>query len=329
MTVLKDTPGPGSLRGKRQGGSTRRDYRRIGVPGPGGRGINAERSAYPSWFLWPAFAILAVFFLLPTVLNFVYAFTNWSAYHDGVDFVGWQNFESLFTNGDVLIALRTTLIWAVLVALLQNVFGFALALFFERDTRINRASRAIFFIPVLISPLAIGYIFQALLRPEGALNGILGGVLGQTVTIAWLGDTTWTILVVSIVQSWKWMGLSMLIYLAGLKSIPDDVLEAAKIDGAGWWRTLRSVRFPLLAPAVTFNVATALLGSMNGFDTVQATTKGGPAQTTEVLNIFIYRTFGQGLYAQATTMSLILFLVVILLAFPIIWALRRREKQLL
>ncbi|MGO4785471.1 carbohydrate ABC transporter permease [Cryobacterium sp. W22_MBD10_FK3] len=329
MTVLKDTPGPGSLRGKRQGGSTRRDYRRIGVPGPGGRGINAERSAYPSWFLWPAFAILAVFFLLPTVLNFVYAFTNWSAYHDGVDFVGWQNFESLFTNGDVLIALRTTLIWAVLVALLQNVFGFALALFFERDTRINRASRAIFFIPVLISPLAIGYIFQALLKPEGALNGILGGVLGQTVTIAWLGDTTWTILVVSIVQSWKWMGLSMLIYLAGLKSIPDDVLEAAKIDGAGWWRTLRSVRFPLLAPAVTFNVATALLGSMNGFDTVQATTKGGPAQTTEVLNIFIYRTFGQGLYAQATTMSLILFLVVILLAFPIIWALRRREKQLL
>ena len=151
----------------------------------------------------------------------------------------------------------------------------------------------------------------------------------STDVIAWLGDTTWTILVVSVVQSWKWMGLSMLIYLAGLKSIPDDVLEAAKIDGAGWWRTLRSVRFPLLAPAVTFNVATALLGSMNGFDTVQATTKGGPAGTTEVLNIFIYRTFGQGLYAQATTMSLILFLVVILLAFPVIWALRRREKQLL
>ncbi|PXA71719.1 carbohydrate ABC transporter permease [Cryobacterium arcticum] len=329
MTVFADTPGPGSLRGKRRGGSNRRDYRRIGVPGPANRGIKAERSAYPSWFLWPAFAILGVFFLLPTVLNFVYAFTNWSAYHDGVDFVGWQNFEALLGNGDVLIALRTTLIWAVLVAVLQNVFGFALALFFERDSRINRASRAIFFIPVLISPLAIGYIFQALLKPDGALNGMLGGVLGQSVSIAWLGDTTWTIVVVSIVQSWKWMGLSMLIYLAGLKSIPEDVLEAAKIDGASWWRTLRSVRFPLLAPAVTFNVATALLGSMNGFDTVQATTKGGPAGTTEVLNIFIYRTFGQGLYAQATTMSLILFLVVILLAFPIIWALRRREKQLL
>jgi raffinose/stachyose/melibiose transport system permease protein len=329
MTVSTGTSGPGSLRGKRRGGSNRRDYRRIGLTGPARRGVAAERSAYPSWFLWPAFAILAVFFLLPTVLNFVYAFTNWSAYNDSVDFVGWQNFESLLTNGDVLIALRTTLIWALLVAVLQNVFGFALALFFERDSRINRASRAIFFIPVLISPLAIGYIFQALLKPDGALNGLLGGALGQTVSIAWLGDTTWTILVVSIVQSWKWMGLSMLIYLAGLKSIPEDVLEAAKIDGAGWWRTLRSVRFPLLAPAVTFNVATALLGSMNGFDTVQATTKGGPAQTTEVLNIFIYRTFGQGLYAQATTMSLILFLVVILLAFPIIWALRRREKQLL
>jgi raffinose/stachyose/melibiose transport system permease protein len=143
MTVVKDT-GLDSLRDKRKSVSNRRDYRRIEAPRPTRRGVNAERSAYPSWFLWPAFVILAVFFLLPTVLNFVYAFTNWSAYNDGVDFVGWQNFESLLTNGDVLIALRTTLIWAVLVAVLQNVFGFALALFFERDTRINRASRAVF-----------------------------------------------------------------------------------------------------------------------------------------------------------------------------------------
>ena len=292
-------------------------------------GGTRSRQNHPAWFLIPALVILVVFFFVPTIFNFVYAFTDWSSFKTEINFVGFDNFSALFSSGTLLADLRITLVYAVLVAILQNLFGLVLALVLERDTRVNRAARVAFFVPVVMSALAVGYIFQALLKPEGALNGILGGVLGQTVTIAWLGDTTWTILVVSIVQSWKWMGLSMLIYLAGLKSIPDDVLEAAKIDGAGWWRTLRSVRFPLLAPAVTFNVATALLGSMNGFDTVQATTKGGPAQTTEVLNIFIYRTFGQGLYAQATTMSLILFLVVILLAFPIIWALRRREKQLL
>jgi ABC-type sugar transport system permease subunit len=124
------------------------------------------------------------------------------------------------------------------------------------------------------------------------------------------------------------MGLSMLIFMAGLKTMPTDVLEAARIDGASWWRTLWSVRFPLLAPAVTFNVATALLGSMNGFDTATALTNGGPARSTELLNIFIFRTFGQGLYAQATTMSLVLFLTVVIVALPVILYLRRRENVL-
>jgi ABC-type sugar transport system permease subunit len=181
---------------------------------------------------------------------------------------------------------------------------------------------------VLLSPLAVGYVFQALLRPDGALNGVLAALTGTDVSIAWLGSTTWTIVVVSVVQAWKWMGLSMLIFMAGLKTMPTDVLEAARIDGASWWRTLWSVRFPLLAPAVTFNVATALLGSMNGFDTATALTNGGPARSTELLNIFIFRTFGQGLYAQATTMSLVLFLTVVIVALPVILYLRRREDVL-
>jgi ABC-type sugar transport system permease subunit len=287
-----------------------------------------KASGYPSWMLWPAFAALLVFFLVPTLLNFVYAFTDWSAFRQGFGFVGTENFTRLFADGSLLSALRVTLIWAVLVALLQNGFGFVLALLLERDSRVNRGARIAFFIPVLLSPLAVGYVFQALLRPDGALNGVLGALTGSDVSIPWLGSTTWTIVVVSLVQAWKWMGLSMLIFMAGLKTMPTDVLEAARIDGASWWRTLWSVRFPLLAPAVTFNVATALLGSMNGFDTVQALTLGGPARSTEVLNIFIFRTFGQGLYAQATTMSLVLFLTVVVIALPVIMFLRRRENVL-
>jgi ABC-type sugar transport system permease subunit len=278
--------------------------------------------------LWPAFGAMLVFFLVPTLLNFVYAFTDWSAFRQGFSFIGTDNFARLFADGSLLSALRVTLIWAVLVALMQNGFGFLLALLLERDSRVNRGARIAFFIPVLLSPLAVGYVFQALLRPDGALNGVLSALTGSDVAIPWLGSTTWTIVVVSVVQAWKWMGLSMLIFMAGLKTMPTDVLEAARIDGASWWRTLWSVRFPLLAPAVTFNVATALLGSMNGFDTVQALTLGGPARSTEVLNIFIFRTFGQGLYAQATTMSLVLFLTVVVIALPVIMFLRRRENVL-
>ena len=276
----------------------------------------------------PALVVLVIFFFVPTIFNFVYAFTNWSSFHSDIGFVGFDNFAALFTNGSLLNDLRITLVYAVLVAIFQNLFGLILALVLERDTAVNRFARVAFFVPVVMSALAVGYIFQAMLKPAGALNQILGFLTGQHVTIAWLGSTTWTIVVVALIHAWKWMGLSMLIYLAGLKTISEDVLEASRLDGAGWWTTFREIRFPLLAPAITFNVATALLGSMNGFDIVQATTGGGPGGTTELLNIFIFRTFGQGLFAQATTMSLALFAMVAILAFPVIRILRKREAVL-
>ncbi|MEV4575856.1 sugar ABC transporter permease [Nonomuraea jabiensis] len=280
------------------------------------------RRTHPMWFMAPAFAILLVFFFLPTLFNFVYAFTDWSGFKSAIRPVGLDNFTDLGSNGTLFRSLRVTVVYAVLVAIFQNAFGFGLAVLLERDTWLNRVARVFFLIPVLMSALAVGYIFQALLKPTGGLNRLLG------IDYAWLGDTTWTIVVVAPIHAWKWMGLSMLIYLAGLKTVPDDIVEAAHIDGASRWRTFWAVRFPLLAPAITFNVATALLGSMNGFDIAQATTGGGPARTTEILNIFIYRTFGQGLFAQATTMSLVLFLLVALMAFPVIYVLRKREEIL-
>jgi raffinose/stachyose/melibiose transport system permease protein len=286
------------------------------------------QATHPTAFLVPAFAVMGLFFFLPTLFNFIYPFTDWSAFKPAIHPVGLSNFEALLTDGSLLASLRITLVYAVLVAICQNVFGLVLAVLLERDTRVNRFARVCLFIPVLMSALAVGYVFQAFLKPDGALNGLLGAVLGRDVSIPWLGSTTWTIAVVALVHSWKWMGLSMLVFLAGLKTIPEDVTEAARIDGAGPWQSFWRIRFPLLAPAITFNVATALLGTMNGFDVVQATTAGGPARTTEVLNIFIFRTFGQGLYAQATAMSLVLFLVVVLLAVPVVRMLRRRENVL-
>jgi ABC-type sugar transport system permease subunit len=277
---------------------------------------------HPWWFALPAIAVFTAFFLVPNLLNFYYPFTNWSAYHSSISFTGLGNFRSILDDGSLLRSLRTTVLYAVLAALFQNAFGLVLALLLEEDTRFNRFFRAAFFLPVLISALATGYVFQALLNQDGAVNHLLG------TDIPWLGSTTWTLLVVTVIHGWKWMGLSMLIYLAGLKGIPGDMLEAARIDGAGPWQTFRSVRWPMLAPAVTFNVTTALVGSMNTFDIVQATTGGGPAASTEVFNIYLFRIFGEGLYAQASAMSLVLFLVVVAAAIPLVVGLRRRELSL-
>ncbi|TXR56585.1 sugar ABC transporter permease [Quadrisphaera setariae] len=294
---------------------------------PGRNRRRQQPPSQPSWFLVPAFVLLTLFFLVPSVYNFVYAFTDWSSFKSAIGFVGLRNFENVAKNGVLLTDLRTTVLYAAGVAVFQNLFGLGLALLLEADTRLNRFARTMFFIPVVMSALAVGYIFQALLKPEGALNALIGLFTGGF-DYAWLADTRWTLLWVVLIHSWKWMGLAMIIYLAGLKTISGDVLEASRLDGASRWQTFRLIRFPLLAPALTFNVATALLGSMNSFDIVQATTGGGPAQKTEILNIFIYRTFGQGLFAQATTMSLVLFITIAVMAFPTIYLLRRRERVL-
>ena len=271
------------------------------------------RQNYPIRYLLPAYIMLLIFFFVPTILNLIYAFTNWSAYSKTINFVGFSNFIELFKSGNLLRDLRITLIYALLVAIFQNTFGLLLAVFLEEDTRINRFARTMFFIPVIMSALAVGYIWQAVLKSDGALNQILSFITGQNIDIAWLGSTTWTIVVVAAIHGWKWMGLSMLIFLAGLKTIDSDVIEAAAIDGANRRQTFWRIKFPLLAPAFTFNVATSLLGSMNGFDIVQATTQGGPGSTTEIINLFIWRTFGQGLYSQSTTMSLVLFIMVMII----------------
>ena len=284
---------------------------------------------YPLQFVIPAFVVLLIFFFIPTIMNFIYAFTNWSAFGKTIDFNGVSNFVDLFRSGTLMRDLRITLVYAILVAIFQNTFGLILAVFLEEDTRINRYARVMFFVPVIMSALAVGYIWQAVLKSDGALNQILSFFLGQTVDVAWLGNTTWTIVLVAAIHGWKWMGLSMLIFLAGLKTIDSDVLEAASIDGASKRQIFWKIKFPLLAPAFTFNVATSLLGSMNGFDIVQATTGGGPGGSTEILNIFIWRTFGQGLYSQSTTMSLVLFVMVMIIAIPLIIYLRRREAKIL
>ncbi|MEA5118088.1 MAG: sugar ABC transporter permease, partial [Propionicimonas sp.] len=131
------------------------------------------RADHPLWFLLPALAVLAVFFFTPTIYNFVYAFTDWSSFKSAINPVGFSNFVDLLSNGSLLADLRITVTYAVLVAIFQNLFGLALALILERDTHLNRFARVAFFVPVVMSALAVGYIFQAMLKPEGALNAIL------------------------------------------------------------------------------------------------------------------------------------------------------------
>jgi raffinose/stachyose/melibiose transport system permease protein len=219
-------------------------------------------------------------------------------------------------------------VFAAAVVVMQNVMALALALALETSDRINGVFRTIFFIPVLISPVAAGFVFRGLLAPDGTLNELLGAVVGQPVEIEWFGSTEFTIFVVAFISAWKWLGITMLIYLSGLVSIPREIDEAARIDGANDWNVVRRVKLPLLAPAITANVVLTLIGAIGAFDVILATTKGGPARATSVINMVLYQYFGQGLFGIATSVNLVVFVMVILAAIPLIVYLRRREVTL-
>ncbi|WP_308798203.1 carbohydrate ABC transporter permease [Agromyces silvae] len=272
-------------------------------------------------------AFFGVFFLVPNVLNLGLAFTDWSSYRDEIQFTGLENFQYLMSTDTLGHGLRVTLTYTVLVVLFQNLLGLGFALALEQSTRANRAIRALIFIPVLISPLAAGYIFRGLLAYDGVYNQILSALTGQEVRIEWLGSVEWTLVIVAAIHAWKFFGLTTLFYIAGLSTVPGELTEAARLDGAGYWQTFFRIKWRMISAAVTINVALAFIGTLNSFEVILATTGGGPARATEVLNIYVFQEFGNGVFGRATAMTLVLFLTVLVLAVPLISFLRRREVQ--
>lgn len=280
----------------------------------------------------PSLILLLVFYVVPNILTFVYSLTDWSSFKSAVNFVGLDNFAELARDGILFDVIVTTLKFALFVTVVQNLVALGLALALEKATRLNLVLRSIFFLPVLLSTLASGYVAIGILRSDGLVNAglsLITGVFGlPAFNTSWLGSPDLTIYVVGLVFAWKSGGILMLIYIAGLKAIPGDLVEAARIDGAGWWGVIRRVKLPLLAPAFTFNIALTLIGALGVFDLVLAMTKGGPARSTEVINFVVWKQFGAGFFGYSTAISLVLTIAIVLIAIPVIIVLRRREVQL-
>jgi raffinose/stachyose/melibiose transport system permease protein len=287
-----------------------------------------SRSAGPLVLVGPATILLVSFYLLPNALNLALGFTDWNAYRSDIRFNGLENFERLSRTGVLGNAIATTLTFALVTMTVQNTVALTLALGLERTTWLNGLLRTIFFIPVLLSPLATGYIFRGLLAPGGTLNAALSLLTGQPVRVAWLGEPDLALPILSLIQAWKGVGFTTLIYLAGLAAVPKELEEAARVDGASTRQVVTKVKLPLLAPALTANLVLTLIGSISAFDIVLATTRGGPGRSTTVLNLELYQQFANGLYGMATAVNLVVFALIVLAAVPLMVFLRRREVQL-
>lgn len=276
------------------------------------------------WFALPSVVLVVLFFLVPFLLNVPFAFSSWSGYSTDIRFTGIDNWATLWRAGTLGNAILVTTVYAVIAMVIQNVVALTLATALRGTTRVNTFYRSLFFLPVLISPLAAGYIWRAIVAPQGVLNGAIG-VLAPGFDFAWLGDPAWALVTVAFVDAWKWSGIATLVYIAGLNSIPASLLEAAEIDGAGPVQRFWRISFPLLAPAFTFNVVTTLIGALSAYDIIASTTSGGPGIATQTLNVAVQQQFGQSYFGTASALSLTVTVLVIVIAVPLVAWLRRRE----
>lgn len=278
-------------------------------------------------FAVPAVLLVVGLFALPLISNAVLSFTNWTSYSSKITFAGLGNFQFLVDQGYLQKGIQVTLTYAVVAMAGQNLVAIILALALRETNGINSFFRALFFIPVLISPVAGGYIWRAILAPEGTLNAFIGLAI-PGFDYAWLGSG-WTALpLVALVDAWKWSGLTTLVYIAGLNSIPKEVNEAAVVDGANPFQRFFQVTLPLLGPAITFNIAITLITALSAYDVIASMTVGGPGNDTTSLFFVMRAQFGQGFFGMGSALALVVTVLVVTIAIPLVGYLRHREVRL-
>lgn len=286
--------------------------------------INRLSSNLHSFMALPAIILFAVFFIYPLFNGIGLSLTNYNGI-SAPHFVGLSNFFNFFKDDRARNDVINTLLFAVACAPLLNIFGFLYALILDRDFKGKSVVRAIVYLPAVISPLIMGYIWYFILQPD---KGFLFNI-GKALHIGflsgdWLSNRYGAIWVMIIVNVWQYVGMTMIIYLAGLQSIPIEMYEACKIDGAGYFQTLRYVVLPQLINSIEINIITNIIGSLSVFEIIVALTDGGPGYSTESLSIYIMRMCYGSFTGYSTAVAIILFVIILI---PVLLALRLMKSK--
>jgi raffinose/stachyose/melibiose transport system permease protein len=280
-----------------------------------------------SWlFLLPALAMYAFVVLYPSIAGSYYAFTDWNGLNRTWSWVGLENFRRLVHDDQAISALRNTVLLAIAITFIQNGIGLLIALGVNANIRSRNFLRVLFFAPAVLTPIVVAYLWKYIYSPRGALNELLERVGLESWTRGWLGDSSLALWAVAAVVIWQFAGFSMVIFLAGMQGVPQELYESAEIDGAGpFWR-FWNITFPLIAPATTVNLVLSTIGGLKLFDHVFALTEGGPGHATETLSTMIYdQAFVFGYFGYSTAVALVLTLIVSALALVQLSFWRSRE----
>jgi len=276
----------------------------------------------------PALILLSVFIFYPFIQGVRYSFTNWDGYSEHFRWVGLLQYQRFLTDPDMLRTIVNTFIYGCGSTLLQNILGLAYALFLDQNIRGKGFVRTIVYLPIIISPLIMGYISYFFFQYDGgAANDVLH-VLGRA-PVDWLGNGPTAVWIITFVNTYQYMGVAMIIYLAGLQAIPREYQDAAAIDGASALSRFRFITLPLLMPAITVSVVYNVIGGLKLFDVIVAMTNGGPGYASQSLSTMMYNLyFAREDAGYAATLGNIMFLIITVVGVALLFALRRKEVRL-
>ncbi|MEO3860634.1 sugar ABC transporter permease [Acrocarpospora sp. B8E8] len=299
-------------------------------PGPAvlhrhARAAGKMRSAYPYALYLPAAVVYLVIFLVPTVMAFYFALTRWTLFDS--TFVGLDNFRDFLAEQNLSIGFQNTLSYAVITSGLKVVLGMALGVLLTSRLRLRGFLRSVVFFPVLVSTVAVGITFSALLRPDTGLVNKALALVGSSGP-DWLGEATTALLSVALVDVWKGVGLATVIYIAGILSIPQDYYQAVAVDGGTAWHRFRHVTLPLSWPATYSVIILSFIGGLRSFDLIWTMTRGGPGFTSDVIASIIYKQYQAGFFGLSTAGNVLLFVIVTALVVPLNYFLGKRQVAL-
>lgn len=264
------------------------------------------------WWAAPAVVLVLAMIYATTAAGAFYAFTDWTGIGK-YKFVGLKNFQKIFSNPEMFGALVNTLVLAFGFVVLTNIIGLGFALALNRGLKSRYILRTLVFMPVVIAPIAVSYIWKFIFAYEGPLNQTLQALGLEGMRKDWLAEPRLALLAVLIVMVWQSIGFTMVIYLAGLATVPVELEEAAALDGAGPVRRFFSVTRHMIQPSIAIATTLSLVQGLRVFDQVMALTGGGPSGATETLATKIYQqTFVFGNFGFGAALALVLSLIILI-----------------
>ena len=264
-------------------------------------------------FYIPALLLILFFVLWPLIEAFRISFTQWNGYSQDYKYIGLKNYLKLFKDSNFLIAFRNTLIYGFGSTLLQNLLGLAYAVFLNSRFKGHSVVRTFIYMPVMISSLIMGYIIYFFVQYNRGIFNEMIGIFGMA-PIDWMASGTRGVIIITLMNSWQYVGIAMVIYMAGLQNIPQMYLEAAEIDGASPWQRFRHITFPLLLPSISSAVVLNLIGGLKLYDVIISLSGGGPGFSTHSLASYVSNQYFKAQnagYSAAVGIFTFLFIMVV------------------